>query len=172
MATDLKTEVSIAFRVTERETGLAAGAASASQLIHELSQIATYANGTAVSTMDIVHSATVSVVNGAPATVDVRGGLTSVLTGDAIAFVEITWLAIKNNSTTSGEYITIGAGSNPVVALWGATGDAGVLGPGGIMVLSSPIDGFATIAATGDVLTITAATGTISVSYLCVGRSA
>lgn len=169
MATDLKTTIDLTVKGVERETSVAVGSVS-SQLIHQIAVALSFANGTSSSQMDTIHSGSLS-ISGAT-TLDCRGGLSSVLTGDAINLVEITWLIMYNKSSTSGEYITVGAGSNPVTSLWGATGDAAVVGPGGILILGSPIDGYATTAATADIITITPATGTISVDYIIIGRSA
>jgi len=171
MATDLKTEITLEVKGTERETGIGVGG-GASQLVHRLAAALAFANGTTNNTMDVIHSGSLSIASGVPATLDCRGVLTSVLTGDAVVFAEITWLILYNKSSTSGEYLTIGAGSNPVVALWAATGDAAICGPGGMYIQGSPIDGFATVAGTGDIITITAATGTIAVDYILIGRSA
>lgn len=169
MATDLKFELSLVAKATERELSVGADQRS-SLLAHVIEFLAAYDNGTSSNQVDAVHSGRVSVVSGVPATIDVRGGLASVLTGDAISFVEICWILLRNRSSTSGEYVTVGAGSNPVAGCWGAAGDAGVCGPGGLLVLGSPIDGFGTTAGTADIITITAATGTIVIDYLIVGR--
>ncbi len=169
MATDLKTTIDLAAKCVERETGVGVGSA-ASQFIHVLQAALSFANGTSASQCDVAHSGTLS-ISGA-STLDCRGGLTSVLTGDAVSFIEICWIIIYNKSSTSGEYLTVGAGSNPVTTCWGASGDAAIVGPGGLLVLGSPIDGFGTTAGTGDVITITPATGTISLDYLIIGRSA
>lgn len=169
MATDLKVTLDLQARATERETGIGIGSVS-SQLIHDFVFRGEYANGTGSSQADVVHSGSISISTAT--TLDVRGSLSSVLTGDSVSFVEITGILVKNNSSTAGQYVTVGGGSNPVTSLWGASGDAAIVGPGGLMVLTSPIDGYATTAGTADVLTLTPATGTISVDYLIVGRSA
>lgn len=169
MATDLKFVLDLDARATERETGIAVGAVS-SQLIHQVVFAGDYANGTAASQNDVVFSGSASISTATA--LDVRGSLSSVLTGDAANFVELTALVLKNNSSTAGQYVSVGGGSNPVTSLWDASGDAARVGPGGLLVLTSPIDGFATTAGTADTITLTPATGTISVDYLLVGRSA
>lgn len=169
MATDLKTTIDLTVKAVERETGVGVGSTS-SQIVHQIAAALSFANGTSASQMDVIHSGSLS-ISGA-STLDCRGGLSSVLTGDAISLVEITWIVLYNKSSTSGEYITVGAGSNPVTSLWGASGDAIVVGPGGLLVIGSPIDGYGTTAGTADIVTITPATGTISVDYILIGRSA
>lgn len=169
MATDLKFSLDVSAKAVERETGIGVGSV-ASQLIHSLVFGGEYQNGTAASQNDVVFSGSASISTAT--TLDVRGALSSVLTGDSVSFVELTALILKNNSSTAGQYVTVGAGSNPVASLWAASGDAAIVGPGGLLVLTSPIDGYATVAGTGDVITLTPATGTISVDYVLVGRSA
>lgn len=169
MPTDLKFSLDVSAKAVERETGIGVGAV-ASQLIHQLTFGGEYANGTGASQSDVVFSGSASISTATA--LDVRGALSSVLTGDSVSFVELTALVLKNNSSTAGQYVTVGAGSNPVASLWAASGDAAIVGPGGLLVLTSPIDGYATVAGTGDVITLTPATGTISVDYILVGRSA
>lgn len=106
-----------------------------------------------------------SVASGVPVTYDLRGGQTDI-EGTAINRANIALIAVKNKSTTTGQYITIGAGSTPITTLWGASGDASVVGPDSIALFMSTVDGFATTAATADILTLTAATGTISFDIL------
>jgi len=156
------------------ETASSLGVAAAtSQLAHSIDyDTGLLASGTASSTQDLVWSAADSVANGAPDTVDVAGSLTSRLTGGAVTMVEVTLIYIRNKSTTTGEILEIGAGSNPLLNWVKATGDAIKIGPGGVFILTSPIDGFAVTAATGDVLTITSASGTISYDIIILGRSA
>lgn len=169
MPTDLKFNLDLSAKAVERETGIGVGAV-ASQLIHQLTFGGEYANGTGASQSDVVFSGSASISTATA--LDVRGSLNSVLTGDAANFVELTALVLKNNSSTAGQYVTVGAGSNPVSSLWAASGDAAIVGPGGLLVLTSPIDGYATSAGTADTITLTPATGTISVDYILVGRSA
>ena len=170
MATDLKLEVKVAVKATERETGIAVGSV-ASQLIHLLEVDASYGNGTGASQSDVVYSGSASISTAT--TLDLRGSLSSVLTGDSANFVELTGLVLRNNSVTAGDYVDVGGGSNPVTTLWAASGDAMRVGPSGVMLWTSPIDGAATTAGTADILTLTPATGrTISVDYLIAGRSA
>lgn len=169
MATDVKVNLDLSAKVTERETGIGVGSV-ASQLVHLINVSAEYANGTGSLQSDVVHSGSISIATAT--TLDVRGSLSSVLTGDAVSFVEITGIVLRNTSSTAGQYVTVGGGSNPVTSIWGASGDAVIVGPGGLFVLTSPIDGYATTAGTADILTLTPATGTIGVDYVIFGRSA
>ena len=102
---------------------------------------------------------------------DLAGGLTDI-EGVAITMVEVTGITIKNKSTVSGEILIVGAGSNPLLNWIKATGDAVHIGPSGILHITSPIDGYAITASTGDILTIDSGAATISYEYIIHGRSA
>lgn len=132
--------------------------------------VATYSTGTGANAISRVWSGYNS--SSSASTYDLQGSsLLSIADGSAVTFPIVTTLMIRNHSTTTGQYLTIGAGSNPWITWLGATGDAIVLGPGGVFVLHSPIDGYATTASTGDVLTVTPATGTIAHSVMILGRA-
>ena len=172
MPASLKTKVTVRVEAQESETGIAVGGASASHLRHLCEHVAEYDAGTAASQADVVWSGSGSVASGSPATVDLRGSLASVLTGDATNFVEVVGFMIRNKSTTTAQYLEIGGGSNAFSSWAGGPGDAVRVGPGGALYISSPIDGYATTAGTADVLKIEAATGTIAYDIVIVGRSA
>lgn len=165
------TELRLRVDVEELETSVGVGSRT-SRLQHLIDFSAEYANGTAASQADRVYSETASIDSGTPRQLDLRGTLTSVLTGDTINFAEVVLVCVHNKSTTSGETLTIGAGSNPWITWLGASGDSVVIGPGGLLCVSSPVDGWATTASTGDILTITSsAAGGISTDILILGRS-
>ena len=128
-------------------------------------------DGTGASQQDVVFTDT-RIAAAAVDDLDLRGGLNSQLTGLALQFVEVTTLAIRNTSTVSGEFLLVGAGSNPWITWLGATGDILRIGPGGILRVSSPIDGFATTAATADILRIDPGAATITYDIMLLGRSA
>jgi hypothetical protein len=98
--------------------------------------------------------------------------ITSKLDGTALAFLKITELWIYNKATTTAYNLLVGAGSNPIVSLWGATGDIIKIPPGGHIHLTSPIDGFAVIATTGDILKIDSGANTVPYEIIIIGRSA
>lgn len=136
-----------------------------STLPHILSLVKTYTSGVAINKFDTVYSAQ-DTATAAAATYDVIGGLTSVLTGAAINFVELNGIIVKNLSTTAADTLTIGGGANSVI-------DAQQpLGPGGIFVWLDPIDGITPVAATGDILSIDPGAKTISFQLILLGRSA
>lgn len=129
-------------------------------------------SGTTSGKQDRVWSDLQTVAAGVPDTWDLAGTLTSELNGATVTFVEITGMLIRNKSTTTGEYLEVGAGSNPFAGWVKAAGDALIVGPGGMLVLTAPIDGLAVTSGTGDILTITSASGTITYDIVLLGRSA
>lgn len=130
----------------------------------------TRANGSGSGQVQVLYSDSNSVANGAPVTYDLRGALASAFGVAALAFNPLVGIAVRNKSTAAGEKLQIGAGSNPITTLWGASGDIGIAGPGGFFLTESPIDGFATTAGTADILQIAAASGTISFDLVIWGR--
>lgn len=135
-----------------------------------LEQDETIPTGTANSTNDLVYQDTLSLA-AAASPLDLRGSLLTPL-GATAAFVEITTLFIKNKATTDGYYVSMGAGSNPITTLWGASGDIIKIGPGGFLLLHNPITGYGTTAGTADILNLDPGANTISVDLVICGRSA
>lgn len=155
--------------VNALETGTT-GLSQTKSAPHLMEFAADYATGTGSNQQDRVYSTVLSLA-GSAQTIDLLGSLTDSY-GAALSFVEVTGIFIKNNSTTTGQFVTIGAGSNPFITWLKATGDGVVLGPGGIFCLTSPIDGYAPTAGTGDILTFDPGALTFTVSVLIIGRSA
>lgn len=145
----------------------------ASSLSHSVSyDSGVQASGTAASQQDRVWSDAQSVANGAPDTWDLAGTLTSELDGSTVTFVEVTSIYVRNKSTTTGQYLQIGGGSNPFITWLGNSGDIVNVGPGGVFLLTAPVDGWTVTATTGDILQIASASGTISYDIQICGRSA
>ena len=162
----VKTDLNISIKALE-ESSQDLGTAS---MTHALSLIKGYGNGTSAGQFDVVYSDTHSAA-GAAKTYDVLGSLTDVF-GSSISFVTLCGIIVKNKSTTSTEILTIGAGSNPIVNMWIATGDGIKVGPSGMFVWFDPIDGIAPVAGTGDILTIDPGADTIEFDIILLGRSA
>ena len=97
---------------------------------------------------------------GSEAVFDLRAALPD-LEGVTISATTVAMIAVVNLSPTTGEYITVGAGSNPIVTLWGASGDGAKVGPDSCLILMSRLDGFGTTNGTGDAITLTAGVGAI-----------
>ena len=154
-------------RVPERKTAVGIGQGTSS-FDHVWDFVAKYLNGTGSNKIDAVWSTQSS----GGASVDLRGSLNSVLDGSTVNFPIVMGIFLKNLSTVSGEYISLGGGSNPFISWLLATGDGLKVGPSGFFQLWSPIDGYATSAGTADILTLAAGSGTPSYDMLIVGRSA
>lgn len=156
--------------VPERATGVGFGAAGETAHTHIAEFIERYEGGTGANKVGAVFAGRFS--SAVAVTHDLRGTLVSVTDpSQVVNFPIVTGLIIRNRSTTSGQYLTVGAGSNPWITWLGASGDAVRVGPGGLLVLVSPVDGYATTEDTGDVLTVTPATGTISYDIAILGRA-
>lgn len=163
----VKTDLTLTVKVKEE----ASNDLGDSQMVHLLSISKFFGSGTGANQADVVYSDSFSAA-ASPVTYDLLGSLSSVLTGSAINFVEVVGVFVVNDSTTSTENLTIGAGSNPVTGLWAASGDAAVIGPGGLFAWTSPVDGVAPVAGTGDILTIDPGSDTIAGRIVVLGRSA
>lgn len=103
-------------------------------------------------------------------TLDLTGGLTDAF-GNTLTFAKIKELWIKNTSTTSGEDLQI-AGNwflTKVLRSWVDDGLHFLLPRGGAIRWASPYEGFPVTASSGDALTITPATGTITYQIVILG---
>ncbi len=166
----VQTKLDLLLRCTETETN--AGAENRTQTYHHIiEQIKTYATGTSANQADVVYSIRASAAASAD-TYDLAGSLASVVTGSTITFANVSGFMVRNNSTTATENLTIGAGSNPWITWLNATGDAVVIGPGGVLLWTSPVDAAAVTAGTGDILTIDPGADTISYDLIVWGQSA
>lgn len=125
-----------------------------------------YANGTGSNKVDCAYSVRAQAMG----TIDLRGSLASLCDGSTVIFPIVVGVFVVNLSTTAGEYIAVGGGSNPWLTWLGASGDLVRVGPGGFLALWSPVDGYATTAATGDILTLSAGAGAPTCDVLIVGR--
>jgi|TARA_R100001530_G_scaffold124435_2_gene92632 hypothetical protein len=167
MASTVKTDFTLTLKAKEEESN----DLGTSRMTHNLAVSSFFAAGSTASKFDRVYSDSGSAAGSAVA-IDVLGGLSSVLTGDAGSFVTLNGILIRNKSTTSTEILSIGGGSNPIVGCWGATGDLIKLGPGGTFVWLDPVDGVTPVAGTGDILTLDPGSDTISYDVVLLGRSA
>lgn len=164
-------DLSVKATEIEDQANDGSGLVGTTTMTHTWAKLAEYLTGTGSNQADLVYSDTLSLAASA-STVDLAGSIASVLTGDTQTYVEITGFAILNKSTTSTENLTVGAGSNPWITWLNATGDAVVVGPGGVLVWTSPIDGAAVTAGTGDILTLDPGSDSFDVDLIIWGRSA
>ena len=172
MATDVTARLQVKLDVTEKSTSLGS-ALKTSSLQHLINYVKVTVNGTtdASHQQDLVYSEQ-NTATASANTLDVAASLTSKLTGAAVTMVEVTAICVVNKSTTSGEVLIIGAGSNPLLNWVNATGDAVKVGASGVFLITSPLNGYAVTATTGDILTIDPGAATISYDIILLGRSA
>jgi hypothetical protein len=103
---------------------------------------------------------------------DLAGSLSDVF-DNTLTFVKIKAIVIQNTSTTATENLAVGgAASNQFINWVANSSDIVNIGPSGIFVLWSPIDGYAVTAATGDLLKIDAGSDTITYKIVLIGTSA
>lgn len=163
-----KVELDLSVKVTETESN----DLGTSILQHVWSKTATYASGTGSNQADLVYSDTLELA-GSAQTVDLAGSIASVLSGDTQTYVEVVGFAVLNKSTTSTEVVTVGAGgANPWITWLAATGDGVAVGPGGVLVWTSPIDGGAVTGGSADTLQLDPGADTFNVDLIVWGRSA
>lgn len=138
-----------------------------------LKKILQFASGVAANQADLIFTDTRTVNSASNDDIDLAGVLSSAF-GATLTFAEIVGIIISSaaaNTTT----LTIGAGSNPWISMWIATGDGIIVGPGGIFINFAPnASGLgAVVASTGDILRVANGSGA-SATYdiVILGRSA
>lgn len=170
MALEVNSRITVDATATERDQPVAIGGV-ASSLVHAFrSGPDAYPNGTGEGAQDLVWSTSSTVATGAAVTYDLAGGLTSVLSGAAISFAEITFVAIRNKSTTTAEKLEIFGNANGVAIIEDPTSVV-VIPAGGSMMWGAPLAGVAIGAGSSDVIQIGSQNGTISFDLIIMGRS-
>lgn len=125
----------------------------------------TLASGTGLDQADRLFADTRSLTAAANDDLDLAASLTDVF-GATLTFVKIKAILIHNKSTTAGDIIHVGGGSNNFVNWIGAAGDIVKIGPNGVLLLWNPsAAGYAVTAGTGDILRITEAGGVNGYDY-------
>ena len=103
---------------------------------------------------------------------DLAGVLTDGF-GATLTFVKIKAIVIQNKNTTAAANLAIGGAAANGFINWVANAtDIVNIGPGGVLVLYSPVDGYGVTAATGDLLKINSGAATISYDIAIIGTSA
>jgi hypothetical protein len=178
MATTLETTFNA--KVSWSRTDVQAlGAASTGRTISE-SPSSTYQkvlqNGTAASQSDVIYAARHIIPGGGgtPLVLDLNN-LAATVFGDAavVAMVEVTGIHVVNVNLVSGDYVVMGAGSNPFIDPFLATGDGIKIPENGVLCVTSPISGWPVVAGTGDLLQFnTVAANAVTLDIVISGRSA
>lgn len=165
----VRTKLKVTALAQEASTTTALDRAIAS-LLHKFLADVELGSGTADGEANVVWSVQEQDITDTPSDIDLRGGLTSKQSGQAITFAEIVLICIRNRHATA--VLNVGAGSNPVSSMWLAAGDGDKVLPGGFVLKYAPT-GYGVVAATADILRLVAATAaTIPVDVLIVGRDA
>lgn len=132
-------------------------------------------DGTTNGTADKLWQDTRSLATGNNDDLDLTA-LTNTIYGSTvtISFAEVCGIFIKNNNTTAGHDLTVGAsGGNEWNVPFGATGDLIELPANGILLITNPLAGWAVTNGSADLLRIGNSSGsTISYSIVIWGRSA
>lgn len=151
MATTVRNSLKVVVDI--KETVGAINAGDRGVVVPHLFELAkTYASGTGDNQQDKVYSTTQT---GTGSTDTDLTSATNEATGVAISLATVRGFLVYNHSTTDAETITVGAGSNPWITWLIATGDGVVIGPGGVLLVTSPQDGWAVTGGTGDILRTT-----------------
>lgn len=141
---------------------------------HVVDYVRSLADGTSANQADIVYTASDSVTASGTDNIDLAGSLSDAF-GNTLTYVEIVGLVVVNKNTTSGDTIDVTPGaSNGISTILGGTDPTIEVGPGGVLVLFSPVDGYGVTAGTHDILSITETGGANAVTYdiYILGRTA
>lgn len=160
-------------KVTVRVNELGSADLGTPSMVHLLDYSKALTSGTSANMADLVWSDERSVTSGTPDDIDLAGSLSGAL-GGTLTLLKPVGICIWNKSTTSGQYLTVGAdGTAPFYSgyVGGAT-HTRIVQPNGMDCWFSPIDAGAVTATTADILQVAAATSTISYRIIVWARSA
>ena len=138
-----------------------------------LKKVLQFLAGTAANQADMIWTDERVVTTGANDDIDLAGVLASAF-GATLTFAEIVGIIVVSDAANTTT-LTIGAGTNPWITMFLATGDGIKVGPGGIFVNFAPdASGLGAVTAgTGDILRITNSAGASATYKIVVlGRSA
>lgn len=103
---------------------------------------------------------------------DLAGSLTDAF-GNTVTFANIRAIAIKNRETDTGYDLAVGgAASNQFVNWVADSSDIVNIGPDGVFLLYSPVDGYDVTADTGDTLKIDAGSNSVTYDIVVIGTTA
>lgn len=171
MATTVLTPaVSLSVSIPETKASLGAGGAGVSAYTHALAKTLALGIGTGANNVDTVYSTRQTITAGTPLDTDLQGSLASVLDGTTVSFPLVVGVLVVNNSSTAGQTLSFGVGANPVTSWMAGTTPTIIIGAGGWLFLAAPVSGYATVAATGDIMRLTSASGSIVTDIVVFGR--
>jgi hypothetical protein len=121
--------------------------------------------GSVAGSQDLEHSKDYAITAGTPLVLDVTALADQ--QGNAQNFAHVTGILVSNGSTTAGQDLTVGGGSNPLIATWGQPVQAN----GGWYGFGAPNPGI-TVSGTVKNIQITVAAGTnVPLTVTVKGRS-
>jgi len=164
MAATLTTKLDLRILAVEEETN----DSGTSKLSHAFNMVRTIATGTGVAQNDRVYYSEAT-ATAAPLSLDLLGGLTSLLTGDAFNAADCISIGVANLSETTGDVLTLGGGAN-AFATWGS---GRIIGPGGWdFWYYGNVDSIAPGAGATDILTVDPGANTVEYAIFIIAHSA
>lgn len=112
-----------------------------------------YTNGTGANQINAFYADTRTLA-ATNESFDLDAGTITDSYGTGLVFTKIKLLYIRNKSTTTAQTLTL-TGDFLTQAGFGAAAGGLIIGPGGLLCLDNPIDGYSITAGTGDVITVT-----------------
>jgi len=110
-------------------------------------------------------------LSASPTDIDLAGSLVDVY-GNALAFVEVVGILVKNNSSVATEDVRIGGSGNGLGGWISAVTESNIIGPGGVFCIINPADpAYQVVGGTGDILQVVADNGTPTADVMILGRS-
>ncbi len=111
-------------------------------------------------------------LTGTSESLDLAGSLTNAW-GSTVTFAKVKGILIHNTNTTTLKVLAIGGAVATQFVNWVAnSSDIVNIGPDGLFLLWSPVDGYAVGAGASDILKIDAGANTITYDIVIVGTSA
>jgi hypothetical protein len=169
MASSVTGSITVGWSFTTLTTG--GNSLGSPKAVETLSISQAFTSGTTSNAVDLSFGKSFTLSASATNTHDVAGSLVDGL-GNTLTMAEVVGVLIYNTTLTTGSYLTVGADTNALINMLNAAGTVRV-GPGGVFLCYSPVDGFAVTASTGDIIkVVNAGVGSTTYSLAIIGRSA
>lgn len=125
----------------------------------------TLTDGSGANQATNVFSDTRTLAASASESLDLAGALTNAI-GQVISFTRVRALMITASAGNTNDVVVGGAGANGFISPFGAAAHTVRVKPGGALLLTAPdVNGYAVVAATGDLLQIANSAGGSVVTY-------
>lgn len=168
----VRTIVSLSIVEEIVETSTPASGASSSTVTSRKECLAynrTFQTGTGSNQFDRGQKKIVNLA-GAAQDLDLSGSTFQTPSGTAWTAAELGILGVWNKATTTGYTVKIG-GDAASVPIFGAAADFLTLGPDGLFLYISPIDGATVTAGTGDIIQLDPTSNTLDCEVIVAARS-